>query len=718
MNEIINISRRTFLRTGVTIGGGLVLGFSLPFSRPEANAATEVTAPFAPNAWLRIGADGKVTVMLHKSEMGQGIMTSLPMLVAEELDADWSMIGVEFAPADPAYASVPSGEQMTGGSRAIRGSWEMLRKAGATARQMLIVAAAQTWDVAVDTCRTENGEVIHQPSGRRLAYSALIKKAATLKVPTEITLKEPKEFRLIGTPAARIDTPSKVNGSAVFGIDVTRPGMLIARVLRCPVFGGKVAQFDATKAKAVPGVRHVLQIESGIAVVADGYWPAKLGVDALIVQWDEGSRVGVSSSSIAAMYKESAEQPGLVVRTEGDITQSLTGAAKRLEAVYEVPYLAHAPMEPMNCTAHVREDGCDVWVPTQGQTRAQQTAAKITGLRPEAVKVHTTLLGGGFGRRYEQDFVADAVQIAKLVGKPVKVIWSREDDMQHDFYRPATYNRLTAGIDAQGMPIVWTHRIVGPSIISRLWPERVQNGKDFTSIEGAANVPYAILNMQVDYVMKETGIPVGFWRSVGSSQNAFITECFFDEVAVAAGKDPYELRRQFLEKSPRHKAVLELAATKAGWGQPLPEGRFRGIAVHESYGSYVVEVAEVSVADDGNVHVHRVVCAVDCGMVVNPNTIQAQMEGGIVYGLTAALKGAITIDKGRVQQSNFHDYQMLRMNEMPTIEVHILPSAAAPGGVGEPGVPPIAPAVANAIFAATGKRIRQLPIRAEELKKV
>jgi isoquinoline 1-oxidoreductase beta subunit len=395
----------------------------------------------------------------------------------------------------------------------------------------------------------------------------------------------------------------------------------------------------------------------------------------------------------------------------------LEGAAQKLDAVYEVPYLAHAPMEPMNCTAHVRKDGCDVWVPTQGQTRTQQTAAKITGLRPESIKVHTMLLGGGFGRRYEQDFVADAVQISQVIGKPVKVIWSREDDMQHDFYRPATYNRLAAGLDAQGMPIAWTHRIVGPSIMSRLWPKLVQDGKDLTSIEGAANVPYAIPHVQVDYIMRETGIPVGPWRSVGSSQNAFITECFLDEIAAAGGKDPYELRRQLLSKAPRHKAVLELAASQAGWGQPLPEGRFRGIAVHESFGSYVAEVAEVSVASDGNVRVHRVVCAVDCGMVVNPNTVEAQMEGGIIYGLTAALKGAITIDQGRVQQSNFHDYQMLRMNEMPAIAVHILPSTEAPGGVGEPGVPPIAPAVANAIFAATGKRIRQLPIRAEELKK-
>jgi isoquinoline 1-oxidoreductase beta subunit len=716
MSEIIKLSRRDFLKTGAALGGGLVLGFVVPFSGREVDAATKATPVFVPNAWLRIGTDGTVTVLLHKCEMGQGIMTSLPMLVVEELDADWSKVAVEFAPADPAYFSLPMQEQMTGGSRAIRGSWDTLRKAGATARQMVITAAAQTWDVAVDTCRTESGEVIHQPSGRRLAYGALVKKAATLKVPTAVILKEPKAFRLIGTRTARVDTPHKVNGRAVFGIDVKVPDLLIARVLRCPVFGGKVARFAATKAQAVPGVRYVLQIDSGIAVVADGYWPAKLGIEALDVQWDEGPLAGLSSSGIAAMYQELAEQPGLVVRNDGDAAQSLAGAAKKLEAVYEVPYLAHATMEPMNCTAHVRKDGCDIWVPTQGQTRTQQTAAKITGLRPESIKVHTTLLGGGFGRRYEQDFVTEAVQISKAIGKPVKVIWSREDDLQHDFYRPATYNRFRAGLDAQGLPLVWTHRIVAPSILSRLWPHLVKDGKDVTSIEGAANLPYAIPNLHVDCITKEVGIPVGPWRSVGSSQNAFITECFLDELAAAGGKDPYDLRRQLLSKAPRHKAVLELAATKAGWGQPLPEGRFRGVAVQESFGSYVAEVAEVSVAADGNVRVHRVVCAVDCGLVVNPDTVEAQMEGAIVYGLTAALKGAITIDNGRVQQSNFHDYQMLRMNEMPMLEVHMLPSMETPGGVGEPGVPPIAPAVANAVFAATGKRVRKLPIRVQALQ--
>jgi len=720
MSELANLSRRDFLKVGVAVGGGLVLGFYLPGRDDSLQAATESGAPFAPNAWLRIGTDGGVTVMLHKSEMGQGIMTSLPMLVAEDLEADWSKIRVEFAPADIAYYTwfTPTfGAQFTGGSRSVRGSWDILREAGATAREMLIAAAAENWGVAVETCRAEGGEVIHKPSGQRISYGALANKAATLPVPKEVPLKDPKDFRLIGARTARLDTPSKVNGSAVFGIDVKVPGMLIARVLRCPVFGGKVASYDATKAKAIQGVRDVVQIEGGIAVVADGYWPATLGLKALEVQWDEGPKAKLSSADITATFKALAEQPGAVARHEGDATQALASAAKKLEAIYEVPFLAHATMEPMNCTAHVRKDGCDVWVPTQGQTGAQQTAMKITGLPEESVKIHTTLLGGGFGRRFEQDFVADAVEISKLVGAPVKVIWSREDDMQHDFYRPATYNRLSAGLDPQGLPIAWTHRIVGPSIMSRSFPDRVKDGIDPSSVEGAANIPYNIPNLHVEYVMKDTGIPVGFWRSVGSSQNAFITECFLDELAAAAGKDPYEFRRQLLDKAPRHKAVLELAATKAGWGQPLPEGRHRGIAVHFSFGSYVAEVAEVSVDKDGNVRVHRVVCAVDCGRVVNPDTVEAQMQSGIVYGLTAALKGEITIENGRVKQSNFHDYEMLRMEEMPVIEVYILPSTEAPGGVGEPGTPPIAPAVVNAIFAATGKRIRKLPIRSEDLKK-
>lgn len=719
MSPIIVISRRDFLKVGLAAGGGLLLGFYLPGIFP-ANGENEKTRqtgkPFVPNAWLKIGTDGTVTVLVNKSEMGQGVLTSLPLIVAEELEADWAKIRVEQSPEAPVYRTM-MGMQLTGGSTSVRGSWKHLREAGAAARQMLVTAAARTWGVSESTCRAENGEVFHPPSGKRLPYGALAEKAAALPVPKKLVLKDPRDYRLVGKKTARLDNPEKVNGKAVFGIDVTVPGLLVARVLRCPVFGGKVASFDDSKAKAVDGVRQVVPISSGIAVVADGFWPAKLGLEALQVRWDEGARAGLSSAAIDQTLREMAEKPGIAARKEGDAELTLLGSARRIKAVYQVPFLAHATMEPMNCTAHVQGDGCDVWVPTQAQTWARGVAAKITGLPPESVKIHTTLLGGGFGRRAEQDFVAEAVEISKAVGAPVKVIWSREDDMQHDFYRPATYNVLNAGLDKDGWPVAWTHRIVGPSIMARVFPDMVKKGLDPTSVEGAANLPYAIPHILVDYILKDLGVPVGFWRSVGNSQNAFIVESFIDEVAAAAGKDPFELRRHLLSKAPRHKAVLELAAEKAGWGQPLPRGRGRGIAVHESFGSFVAQVAEVSVDKDGEVRVHRVVCAIDCGTAINPYTVEAQMQSGIVYGLTAVLRGEITLKDGRVQQSNFDDYPLLRLNEMPEVEVHIHNSGEALGGVGEVATPPIAPAVANAVFAATGKRIRRLPIRAEELKR-
>lgn len=716
MEAIMNQSRRTFLKTSGAAGGGLVIGFYLPGVARLAEAATTSAAPFAPNAWLKVGRDNSVTIIVAKSEMGQGVVTSMPMLVAEELEVDWAQVRFEMAPADPVYANSLLGGQITGGSTSVRSSWEPLRRAGAVARAMLITAAAQTWGVEPGGCYAENGEVISKSSGRRLRYGALVDKAATLPVPQQVSLKKPGNFRLIGKSLAGLDITEKVNGSARFGIDVKVPGMLIAKVSRCPVFGGKVASFNATQAKAVRGVRQVVQIDSGIAVVADSFWAATLGQRALEVTWDEGPNAGLNSADISRRFAELAQRPGAVARQEGAVSKVWPNAAKKLEAVYEVPYLAHATMEPMNCTAHVRRDGCDLWVPTQGQSGTQQRAAQITGLPLDAIKVHTTFLGGGFGRRGEVDFVAEAVQISKAIGAPVKVVWTREDDMQHDFYRPATYNRLSAALDEKGMPIAWTQRIICTSIFRRVLPDRIKDGIDPVSVGGAADLPYSIPNLYVDYIMHDPGIPVGFWRSVPHSVQGFVTECFFDEVATAGGKDPYELRRQLLDQAPRHKAVLELAATKAGWNQPLPAGRFQGIAVHGSYASFVAQVAEVSVSKGGNVRVHRVVCAIDCGPVVNPDTVKAQMEGGIVYGLTAALKGEITIRNGRVAQSNFHDYQMLRMNEMPEIEVHIVPSTNAIGGVGEPGTPPVAGAVVNAIFAATGKRIRRLPIRPEGLR--
>jgi isoquinoline 1-oxidoreductase beta subunit len=713
--KIVNLSRRGFLKAGVAAGGGLLLGFQAPVSRrSEAASARSEQATF--NSWVRIARDGTVTVIVGQSEMGQGIMTSIPMIIADELEAEWSKVRVEQAPADPAYGDpMRGGEQSTNGSRSVRNMLTLWRRAGAAAREMLVTAAAREWGVPAEECVAEQHVVTHGPSGRKLTYGALAEKAAQLPVPKEPKLKSPEQFRFIGKAVARVDTPEKVTGRGIYGIDVKVPGMVIASVERCPVFGGKVASYDAAKAKAVKGVHQVVQISSGVAVVANSYWAAKKGREALKIVWDEGPNAQLSSAEITRIYAEIAKQSGPVARKEGDAVATLAGAAKRLEAVYEVPFLAHATMEPMNCTAHVRKDNCEVWVGTQNQSGTQRTAMRISGFPREAVKVNTMLLGGGFGRRGGQDFVADAVETSRAINLPVKVIWSREDDMRHDHYRPATYNIFRAALDERGTPLAWLHRIVGPSIGVQVG-RPLKDGIDSLMTEGAANLPYGIPNLQVEYIYKDLGIPVGFWRSVGASQNAFITESFIDELAAAASKDPFEFRRDLLTKAARHKGVLELAAEKGDWGKPLPQGHFRGIAVAFSYGSYAAEVAEVSIERDGKVRVHRVVCALDCGIFVNPDTVKAQVEGSIVWGLTAALYGAITIDKGRVQQSNFHDYPMLRMHEMPRVEVHIVPSNAPAGGVGEPGVPPLAPAVCNAIFAGTGKRIRKLPIRPDELR--
>jgi isoquinoline 1-oxidoreductase beta subunit len=698
------MDRRHFLE--VTGAAGLVIAFRIPARREKQQAG----APFAPNAWLRIGTDNSVLVVVDRSEMGQGVTTSLPMLLAEELEADWSKIRFEFAPADKAYTNQLFGVQGTGGSSSVRAAWKPLREAGARARTVLIAAAAKAWGVEPSSCRAESSAVTHSATGRRLSYGALAQRAAAIPVPADVALKDPKTWRLAGKPTKRLDTKFKVNGSAQFGIDVRVPGMLTAVVARSPVFGGKVKSFDASRAKAIPGVRSVVQISSGIAVIGDGYWPAKQGRDALQVTWDEGPVAQVSTASISRLFAERAGQDGAVARHDGDAIQALTGAAQRVEAVYEMPFLAHATMEPMNCTAHVRADGVDVWAPTQFQTGAQMVGAQIGGVTPDKVAVHTTYLGGGFGRRFELDFIAEALETSKAAKAPVKVIWSREDDIQHAQYRPANYHQLRAGLDASGKPIAWTHRIVAPSIMARLFPQTIKNGLDGEAVEGGVELPYAVPNVHVDYQLTDTGIPVGFWRSVNNSYNSFAVEGFIDELAVAAKQDPYEYRRALLSNAPRHRGVLELAATKAGWGTALPAGRARGIAVYKSFESFAAQVAEVSVSPAGDVRVHRVVCAIDCGMHVNPSTIEAQMQGGIVYGLTAALNGAIDIDRGRVVQSNFHDYQMLRLAEMPVVEVHIVQSTDEPGGVGEPGTPPIAPAVCNAIFAATGKRIRKLPI--------
>ncbi|MBZ5539277.1 MAG: xanthine dehydrogenase family protein molybdopterin-binding subunit [Acidobacteriia bacterium] len=707
--------RREFLQTTTAVGAGLVLELYLP-GKHEALAAELSGKPVAVNAWVRIAPDGTATILIDKSEMGQGVMTSLAMVLAEEMDLDWNEVRTEFAPAAPEYINPLFGVQGTGGSTSVRGSWAPLAKAGAAAREMLIAAAAKRWGVAASACSAENGGVVHHASKRRIGYGALAEEAAKLPVPEKPALKDPRSYRFIGKPLKRLDTFSKVTGRAGFGMDVRLPRMLHAAVERCPVFDGKVKSFDATRAKAVRGVTQVVQISSGVAVIADNTWSALEGRRALEIVWDEGPKAAISSQAISKLYAERAEQPGAVARNDGDAEAGLAGAAKKIEAVFEVPYLAHATMEPMNCAADVRRDGCDIYAPTQLQTGTQRAGVAITGLKPEQVRVHTTFLGGGFGRRGEVDFVADAVELSKAAGAPVQVTWTREDDMRHDFYRPAAYTRLAAGLDAEGWPLAWKQRIVGPAVMLRFNPAAVRNGLDPLAVEGAADIQYAIPNFYTDYVLTDAGVPVGFWRSVGNSFNGFFTECFIDELARAGGKDPFEFRRKLLAKAPRHLGVLELAAEKAGWGAALPAGRTRGIAVLESFGSCVAQVAEVDVHRSAReVRVHRVVCAVNCGRFINPAIIASQMESAIVFGLSAALKGAITIAGGRVEQSNFHDYEVLRLNEMPQIEVHIVPSNEAPGGVGEPGTPPIAPAVCNAIFAATGKPIRRLPIRAEDL---
>ncbi|HYT72229.1 MAG TPA: xanthine dehydrogenase family protein molybdopterin-binding subunit [Gemmatimonadales bacterium] len=712
-----HITRREFVSTSA----GLVLAFYLP-PRPAAARVTGTEGEFAPNAWLRIGTDGVVTLTVDKSEMGQGSQTGLAMILAEELEADWSMVRLGPMPENPAGWSR---RMSTGGSTAIHGSWDALRKAGASAREMLVAAAALTWKVDRTECRAERGAVVHGPGGRRLGYGALARQASRLPVPESPTLKDPKDFRLIGTKIPRLDTPAKVDGSALFGSDVQVPGMLIAAIERCPVFGGKIKRYDATKAKALPGVRAVVELEAspwtgkdgawgvgcaaGVAVVADTYWHAFQGRQALEIEWDEGAAASLGSDGIRAELARLADQPGVEARKVGDPAAALAGAAQRVEAAYEVPFLHHATMEPMNCTAHVRADGCDVWAPTQNQTRAQEVAAELAGLPKESVRIHTTFLGGGFGRRLEPDFVSEAVRVSKAVGAPVKVIWSREDDTRHGFYRPASYNRFVAGLDAAGNPVAWTHRVVGTPIRLKFGP--LAKGLDGSLVDGAEDLPYAIPNLLVDQVAADfLPIPRGFWRSVGISHNAFVTECFVDELAAAAKRDPYELRRALLRDKPRHLRTLALAAEQAGWGAPLPTGRGRGIALAEWQPTVCAQVAEVSLDSDGTVRVHRVVCAVDCGPAVNVGQIEAQMQGGIVYGLTAALYGEITIERGRVQQGNFDDYPMLRMDEMPAVEVHVVPSTDKQGGIGEPSVGPIAPAVCNAIFAATGKRIRRLPI--------
>ena len=720
MSVATEMKRREFLKAGAALGGGLLISLYVPEFVPAARAAGSTAKPVALNAFVRIGTDETVTVISNHSEMGQGIYTSLPMLLNEELEADWARVRVESSPVEAVYNHTVFGIMMTGGSTTTNSEYDRFRKMGAMARIMLIAAAAQSWNVDPQTCRAEKSYVIHTPTGRRASYGSLSEAASKITPPTDIPLKDPKDFTLVGKPMHRLDTPSKTNGTAQFGLDVYIPGMLTAVVARAPVFGGKVASFNADKAKAIPGVVNVVQVPSGVAVIAKGFWPAKLGREKLEITWDEGPGAGLSTVEMRAQYSAMSKTPGLVAKKVGDPAATLAGAAKTITAEYEVPYLAHCMMEPLNTVVDLHEDRCEIWSGTQFQTGDRAAAAKVAGLKPEQVTLHTTLLGGGFGRRANpaSDFVTEATEVAKAAKAPVKVVWTREDDIRGGWYRPMWYDHFAAGLDASGNPVAWTHTIVGQSIMAGTMFESfgVKDGIDSTSVEGAADILYGIPNLQVDLHTTKNEVPVQWWRSVGHSHTGFSVEAFLDEVAHAGGKDPYQLRRTLLANQPRMLAVLDLVAQKANWGSALPAGRARGIATHFSFDSYVAQVAEVSVEKDGTVRVHRVVAAVDCGRTVNPDTVKGQIEGGIIFGLTAALKTEITLEKGRVQQRNFNDYPMVRMFESPAIEVYIVPSTEHPTGVGEPGVPPVAPAVANAVFAATGKRVRRLPIKPEDLR--
>jgi isoquinoline 1-oxidoreductase beta subunit len=709
-------SRRGFLKAAAATAAGLTIGFH--WSGPLSRALADTPKDFAPNAFLRIAPDNSVTVIAKHLEMGQGAYTGLATVVAEELDADWAQIRVESAPADASkYANLAFGTiQGTGGSSAMANSWMQLRNAGATARAMLVAAAATEWNVPPASLTIERGVVRHPPSNRQATFGDLAAKAAIQPVPDKVALKDPKDFKLIGQKLPRVDIPGKTNGTAQFTIDVTFPNMLVAVLQRPPLFGATVKSFDPTATKAVPGVVEVLQVPRGVAVVAKSFWAAKLGRDALKVEWDDSKAEKRSTTAIMAEYRRLAEQPGKPARKEGDAAAALKGAAKLITATYEFPYLAHAPMEPLDAVVKLDADSCEIWCGDQFQTVDQANAAATAGLKPEQVKIHTLLAGGSFGRRANMgsDYIVEAVSVAKALGAngtPVKLQWTREDDIRGGLYRPLYLHRLEAALDKNGQLVGWQHRIVGQSIIAgtAFAAVMVKDGIDGTSVEGAANLPYAVPNMSVELNTTETGVPVLWWRVVGSSHTAYATEAFIDEIAYAAGKDPFAFRQAMLEHHPRHKAVLELAAKAAGWGNPLPKGKGRGIAVAEAFGTYVAQVAEVTVAPNGKVKVDRVVCAVDCGTPINPDVITAQMEGGIGFGLGAALYGAITLKDGQVEQTNFDAYQVLRIDEMPKVEVHIVPSPEAPTGVGEPGVAPVGPAVANAVFAVTGKRLRVLP---------
>ena len=694
-------TRREFLKSSAVISGGLVIGVSLPV-RQLAYAAGE---PSAINAWVRIAPDNTVTILCARSEMGQGVVMALPTLVAEELEVDLNKIKVDFAPPGEVYINGMLGGQITGGSTSVRDGWEKLRIAGAQARTMLVQAAADKWKVDASKCRAKDGWVTYKD--KKTSYGSVANAASKLTPPKEVKLKDPKQFKYVGKPLKRLDTADKVSGKTVFGIDVKMPGMLYASLAQCPVLGGKVVSFDDSKAKAMPGVKRVVQITDGVAVVANSWWRAKTARDELSIQWDEGPLKSVSSATVSQGLAQAMSNKAAQIKQEGNVEQAMSGAAKKLEATYELPFLSHSPLEPMNFTADVRSDSALLIGSIQFQQLALGVASQITGLKPEQITIKTTFLGGGFGRRIDIDYMAQAVEISKAVGGPVKLVWTREDDMTHDFYRPASLHQMAGGLDAQGKPVAFSLKMSSPSVTTRMFPPLVKDGVDPLMTE-AILVPYDIANQSVGTVIHDTGLRVGYLRSVSHALNVFANESFIDEMAAAAGKDPYQYRLMLLEKQPRFANVLKLAASKAGWGTPLPAGRARGIGLMEGYDTYMAQVAEVSVVD-GKPKLHRLVVAVDLGRMVNPNIVRQQLESNVVFGLQAALYGNITLENGRVQQTNFHQYQLPRMSETPKIEMHIVQSTEKPGGIGEPGMALLGPTMANAIYALTGKRLRKMP---------
>jgi isoquinoline 1-oxidoreductase subunit beta len=702
-------SRRLLLK------GSLAAGFTLAFHLP-LRAADEMDYPakgagdFAPNAFIRIDHSGRTTLTMPQVEMGQGIYTAISQILAEELDADFAKVALEHAPPNDALYGNPWFRiQVTGNSNSIRAFWKPLRIAGAAARAMLVRAAADQWQVDPASCSAANGTVTHAASGRTLSYGDLVDAAGRLPVPSSPPLKDPKNFTLIGKPLKRLDTPGKSDGSVIYGIDVMLPGMKFATLAQSPVFGGKVKHVDDSAAKALPGVRQIVVLDDLVAVVGDHMWAAKKGLDALVISWDEGPHAQLSSAAIWAELRAASKKDGVVAKSVGDVGKGLS-QGERFEAEYELPFLAHAPMEPMNCTVRLTPEACEVWTGTQVMTRVQQAAAKAAGLPVDKVTVHNHLLGGGFGRRLEADMVDSAVRIAKKVDTPIKVVWTREEDIRHDVYRPVYRDVISASL-AGGKIVAWKYRVSGSSVMARWLPPAFQGGIDIDAVDSAVDIPYDIPNLQVEYVRAEPpGVTTGFWRGVGPNNNVFAIECFIDELARKAGLDPIAFRRGLLDKTPRLKAALDLVAEKSGWGRPLPARAGRGVSVQPSFGSYIATVVEAEVDERGEVRLRKVTSVVDTGIAVNPDIIAAQLQGGLIFGLTAALYGEITIERGRVRQSNFNDYRMLRIDEVPPIEVHVVKSGDEPGGIGETGATAGPPALRNAIYAATGVALRRLPI--------